>query len=375
MRVRQNCNVVNQPVSQEMGWPWTATTSEAKRASANLANACPASTSLVRLASFQIQPPFARNLQRIPTVKKLLQILQYSVREMLLIGKTATEQKVLAARALISQIRSMGPLANFRDIEFKVFSQFGEDGILQYLIMQTKVTPEERLFVEFGAEKYREANSRFLVVNDNWRGLLIDGSARNIAIIRNSPTFWTYDLTTVASFVTAENINSLIENAGFSGPLGLLSIDIDGVDYWVWKALTVVDPVIVVAEYNSVFGGNRAVTVPYDPAFRRRNAHYSDLYFGCSLKALEILGAKKGYALVGSNSAGVNAFFVRRDRLNGLQPLSASEAYVESRVRESRNTKGNFSYVSGADRARLIGHLPLTDIETGETVSVQEAVN
>jgi hypothetical protein len=102
--------------------------------------------------------------------------------------------------------------------------------------------------------------------------------------------------------------------------------------------------------------------VPYEPAFDRTVSHYSHLYWGASLKALQLLGNKKRYGLVGSNSAGNNAFFLRRDCLNGQPELSAEQAYVESRFRESRGPAGNLTYVSGRDRFNEISHLQVWDV-------------
>lgn len=298
--------------------------------------------------------------------------LYHHTRNLLTVGKSVNEAKMLAAKLLIDRNAQRESVETLADVEFKVFSQFGEDGIIQYLIRRAGVGPRERSFVEFGAETYNEANTRFLAVNDNWRGLLIDGSRRNIETIRNSPTFWMYDLTAVAAFVTAENIDELIRQAGYEGSIGLLSIDIDGNDYWVWRAIRTIDPVVVVAEYNSVFGPTRAVTIPYDAAFVRRKAHQSDLYYGCSLKALARLASEKGYALVGSNSAGNNAFFVKKERLNGLPAQSTEQAYVESRYRESVDRTGRFSFLSGAARLREIQDMPLLDLETGLTIRARE---
>jgi hypothetical protein len=205
-------------------------------------------------------------------------------------------------------------------------------------------------------------------MKDNWRGLILDGSEPSMAGVRAGELSWRHDLDAIAAFVTAENINALIEGAGISGEIGLLSIDIDGNDYWIWKAIHAVDPIIVVSEYNSVFGASRSVTVPYDPSFVRTQAHYSNLYWGCSLAALEGLAREKGYALVGSNSAGNNAFFVRRDHLNGLKPCTASEAYVESRFRESRGPDGQLTLLRGADRLKTIADMPLYDIDSGTTI-------
>lgn len=305
----------------------------------------------------------------------LLRRLYHHARNLVTVGKAVNDAKMLAAKLLIDRNAQKDSVQTLADVEFKVFSQFGEDGIIQYLVRRAAIEPREQIFVEFGAEIYNEANTRFLAANNNWRGLLIDGSKRNVERIRSGPTFWMHDLTAIAAFITAENINSLIKGAGFEGPIGLLSIDIDGNDYWVWRAIDVIDAAIVVAEYNSVFGPARAVTVPYNASFERRKAHSSDLYYGCSLKALEHLASKKGYALVGSNSAGNNAFFVKRERLNGLPARSAEQAYVESRYRESVDRAGRFSFLSGAARLKEIQDMPLLDLESGTTIKARELLD
>lgn len=251
--------------------------------------------------------------------------------------------------------------SSLRDVEFRVFSQYGDDGIIQYLLQHVDA-PES--FIEFGVETYRESNTRFLLVKDNWRGLVIDGSESNVASIRTLAEHWRHDLTAVASFITRDNINDLFSGAGFTGEVGLLSIDIDGNDYWVWDAVDVVSPVIVVAEYNSVFGPEAKVSVPYAADFTRRAAHHSHLFFGASLAALCDLAERKGYAFVGSNSNGNNAYFVRLDQLGDLPALTAAEGYVESRFRESRDASGNLTHLTGSDRFDEISHLSVHDFST-----------
>lgn len=282
----------------------------------------------------------------------------------------AEDAKIIAAQGYLLQLADRGILQNIQDAECRVFSQFGEDGIIQYLLRQLALPGHLSIFVEFGVQDYTESNTRFLLVKDNWRGLVIDGDAENIRSIHRSALSWRHDLTAVAAFIDKDNINELIAGNGVSGEIGLLSIDLDGNDYWIWEALTVVSPRLVVAEYNSVFGLDDAVSVPYDAAFRRSFAHHSNLYWGASLKALEHLARKKGYALVGSNSAGNNAFFVRSDCLGELRELSAAEAYVESRFRESRGTDGSLTFLSGADRRQPIADMPLINVITGARLSV-----
>lgn len=284
------------------------------------------------------------------------------------------EAKILAAKTLIHQIAALGDLSDVKEAEFKVFSQFGEDGILQYLIRKTGIGPELRTFVEFGVESYEEANTRFLLINDNWSGLIIDGSPDSIARVRASSIYWRNGLTAIAAFIDAENINQLIGENGYRGEIGLLSVDIDGNDYWVWDRIDVVNPVIVVAEYNSVFGSDHAITVPYDPGFVRGNAHYSHLYWGASLKALSLVADRKGYALVGCNSAGNNAFFVRRDRLNGLKELTSEAAYVESKFKESRDASGQLTFLTGKNRLEEIRTMLVHDVISGQVTSIAELV-
>lgn len=285
-------------------------------------------------------------------------------------GSAEERTLLLTGRLAAVRVKALADSAALADAEFKVFSQWGEDGIIQFLA--SRVRPLESTFVEFGTESYAESNTRFLLVNDNWRGLVIDGSERNVGFIRSDLTYWRHDLEAVAAFITADNINELIARR-FPGPeLGLLSIDIDGNDYWVWQAIEVVRPAIVVCEYNSVFGSRLPVAVPYRPDFDRTAAHYSNLYFGASLPALWRLAERKGYAFVGANTAGLNAFFVRKDRLGGLRALSAEQGYVESRYRESRDASGRLSYLRGLDRLRAIQDLPLVDLESGATRPIRE---
>jgi hypothetical protein len=115
--------------------------------------------------------------------------------------------------------------------------------------------------------------------------------------------------------------------------------------------------------------------VPYDPGFDRTVAHSSTLYFGASLRALEVLAREKGYQLVGSNSAGTNAFFVRRDVLGDVAGVDSADAWRETKVRQARDASGGLTYVSGlAAQLELIAEMPVLDIESGETQTVRRAM-
>jgi len=271
--------------------------------------------------------------------------------------------RLVEGRREIAEMIRRGPYERITDAEVAVFSQFGDDGIIQYLINLVKPLPDS--FIEIGVEDYSEANTRFLLMNNNWQGLLMDASAAGLARLRVDPLFWRHALRAERVFVTRENINEVITRSGFKGEIGLLSIDLDGNDYWVWKAINCVQPVIAIVEYNSVFGPDRAITVPYDPEFVRRQAHYSNLYFGASISGLQRLGQRLGYALVGSNSAGNNAYFVRSDRLvQPLRALAGSEAHRESRFRESRDRNGKPTYLDGPARLEPMLGLQVWDVDT-----------
>jgi hypothetical protein len=275
---------------------------------------------------------------------------------------------LLLADIRLHQLRAE-PRLQLRDWEFSIFSQWGQDGIIQYLIHRVPIA--HRTFVEFGVQDYHESSTRFLLMHDNWSGLLIDGDADNCDKIRNQHYFWRHDLTARCAFITRENINELI-GSRFSGDLGIVVIDIDGNDYWVWEALEVVSPRIVVCEYNSVFGAHHAVTVPYQPDFVRSHAHHTNLYFGASLLALCQLAARKGYTFVGCNSHGNDAFFVRNDVAQDVLPVTAHEGYTPSKFRESRNGDGRLTHLAGDERVNSIGELDILDLQLNRIRKVSE---
>ncbi|HET9404423.1 MAG TPA: hypothetical protein VFO57_07575 [Burkholderiales bacterium] len=303
--------------------------------------------------------------------RRILDALAQRIAARIRAPKGATERSLLLlGRMLALNAKSLPAGTPLAEAEFGVFSQFGEDGIIQHLLAHVPVS--SGTFVEFGVQHYVESNTRFLLLQDNWSGLVIDSSPKYIERIRADGMYWRHDLTATCAFITRDNIAALIAERFPEEELGLLSIDIDGNDYWVWEAITHVRPSIVICEYNSVLGARLAVTVPYSGDFDRAKAHYSHLYFGASLPALCRLAERKGYAFVGSNSAGVNAFFVRKDRLGGLRALSAMEGYVASKFRESRDPSGRMSHLAGMDRLRAIADLPLLDLETGNLRPIRE---
>jgi hypothetical protein len=256
--------------------------------------------------------------------------------------------------------------------EFQVFSQWNDDGLIQHLVRHVPI--ERSTFVEFGVESYRESNTRFLLQHNNWSGVIFDGGdAHRQFVYQQSEIGWRYAIDARTAFLTRETINEEFRKAGLCGDIGLLSIDVDGNDYWLWKAIDTVSPRIVICEFNSTFGPEHLITVPYSSEFSHVEAHYSRLYFGASLPALVELGKQKEHRFVGCESHGANAFFVREDVAGLLPSLAASEGWVRSRFRSSRNRAGQLTYVGDhRERLRLIADMTVETRPGGERRSIRD---
>jgi hypothetical protein len=203
---------------------------------------------------------------------------------------------------------------------FGLQSQGDEEGILLALLHAGG--GRTRRFVELGCGG-NGGNSGLLASELGWNGLMVDAREDPVAECRLR---FSSDRVTVAQhWITRENVNDIIREHGLAGEVDVLSIDIDGNDYWVWEALAEASPRVVVIEYNARFGPERAVVVPYDPAFDRRGGPKS--YFGASLSALAKLAERKGYRLVTTEPGGANAFFVRDDVATDVPAVGVRDAF------------------------------------------------
>lgn len=271
---------------------------------------------------------------------------------------------ILIARAIMSSKSWQD--RNFEQIYskgFRVFSQFDDDGIIQYLIHVLNLEKEGK-FIEFGVGDFYESNSHFLLVNNNWSGFIIDGSESNVYRIQNSPIYWKFDINAIREFVTAENVNELLNKSGFN-KINYLHVDLDGNDYWVLKSLNLekFSPDILILEYNSHFGYEREISIPYDSKFYRTDAHFSNQYFGASLLALKNLAEEKGYYFIGCNSAGNNAYFLANEHKNKVKPMEIRDGFVNAKFRDSRNENGDLTYLSRNEAFKLIKGLPVYDFQ------------
>jgi hypothetical protein len=230
----------------------------------------------------------------------------------------------VAQRALVAQWRAnvhQGmPIPTFEEAGFSVYSQSNEDGIL--LLLFTFVGTTNKTAIELSVGNPSGANTTNLIVNWSWTAGLIEGSPYQAELARrwfarNPRTADPCPPTVIEAWVTAENVNELFHASGLIGEIDLLSLDVDGIDLWLWHALEVVQPRVVVAEFSHLWGPNAAVTVPNDAGFTSdRTVDRS--YCGASLEAFVRVAAKKGYRLVGVNARVFNAFFMRNDVGDGL---------------------------------------------------------
>lgn len=209
--------------------------------------------------------------------------------------------------------------------EYQVFSQYGEDGILSEIFNRIGTT--NKYFIEFGVENGTECNTTYLLLK-GWNGLWIESNSGHVSSINNSfkKKIEEKKLALLNSFITAENIQELFKKANAPAEPDLLSIDIDGNDYYVWKAISDYRPRVIVIEYNAIFRPGDHFIVPYDSTA----VWDGSSNFGASLESYYELGLEKGYKLVGCNFSGVNAFFVREDLIsNHFEPPYTPAVHYE----------------------------------------------
>jgi hypothetical protein len=242
-------------------------------------------------------------------------------------------------------------LPNLTDVGFRVHSQTDEDGIILFLF--SVIGTANKKFVEIGTGNCVECNCANLAINFGWHGLFIDGDnmsiAEGIRFYDNHPNTRIFPPKFLSTIVDRDNVNEVIANAGFHDEIDLLSIDIDGMDYWIWDAIKSVNPRVVVIEANGKFG-MRSITVPYVSNWvYNEKAHPH--YHGASLPALTKLANKKGYRLIGTNRFGYNAFYLRADIARDLLPVVSVESCRTHPTREN-----------DASIFQAISHLPYYEV-------------
>ena len=265
---------------------------------------------------------------------------------------------------ILSSLNSQKKNTRLSDYEWKIFSQWGEDGIIDFLVSEVSIT--NNTFIEFGVENFSESNCRYLLMKSDWNGFVVDGSKKNIDKLKSSNYFWKYDLQALTAFIDVDNINEILKKSGFEKDLGILSIDIDGNDYHVLNKIDFFDPRIIICEFNPIFGYKRKITTPYDPKFFRTKGHYSNLYFGASINALISLLSKKNYTLIGTGMQGGNAFFVKNSLMTDrLKTLAENPFCFNFNWRESRDVNGKLNFLRSENRYNEIKGMKVLNIENG----------
>lgn len=268
---------------------------------------------------------------------RVLQKIRYLILSYLYRSRIVFEVNKADQIRLMRMYKEMLYPVNLKDIGFQNYSGSDEDGIILYLISILGI--KNWKIIDIGAGTPLGSNSANLIVHHGWEALLIDSSkfAKELSLNFykkipqtnvNPPKFETCK-------ATSKNINEIIKNNGFKGEIDVLSIDIDSIDYWIWESITVVDPRIVIVEYQTALGPSSSLTVPNRDDFDRFDYEINNadvVYGGASLPALVKLGQRKGYSFVGTNAKEFNAFFVRADlKPEYLQEKKVSECFITNR--------------------------------------------
>ncbi|GAC1359405.1 MAG: hypothetical protein NVS2B12_29160 [Ktedonobacteraceae bacterium] len=286
----------------------------------------------------RLDTPLMKKTQEL--VKRTGHVIAHPIRqkmEDLFVFPQSNKAAQLLLMMKYKEMKALGhPLPTLDEVEFRAYSQFGEDGILLFLLAVLGTTNKKCVEICGGGGYDNTAN---LIINHGWNGLFFDGCEKHIERGKRfygrcaDTKVWPPKL--VQAWITAENINDLLLEQGYKGEIDLLSLDMDGMDYWVWKAIECVQPRVVVLEYNAALGPDVSLSVPYKTDFTTNANSVSTLqalkrrvmntfaetpivdridhYFGASLSAFVKLGKQKGYRLVGCERYGYNAFFVRSD--------------------------------------------------------------
>lgn len=264
-------------------------------------------------------------IKQLPIVSQLLRLRRSASHFLAQSESCAGTQEIQALlKMTYKSYKTEGIKPSFHDVGFRRYSQFEEDGIL--LLIFSLIGEESRKVVEVCCGDGQQSMAANLIVNHGWQGLLFEG---DLALVKAAQSFYKRQSDCLLNqpiikqaWITAESINSLIAEGGYSGEVDLLSLDIDGNDYWVWKAIDKISPRVCVFETHNIIPSNLALTIPYDPNFRKDITDFHS----ASLLAITKLSKEKGYRLIGAHRHGFNAFFMRNDVGTDIFP----EVSVES---------------------------------------------
>tara|TARA_B100001121_G_scaffold255834_1_gene233482 strand:+ start:773 stop:1738 length:966 start_codon:yes stop_codon:yes gene_type:complete len=250
------------------------------------------------------------------------------------------------------------------EVDYKIFSQNGEDGILDYILYQLEI--QKPKFLEIGVGDYSESNTRFIFERCSSKGTIIDSLDNLEEKVKKNVLLWKGELNIINKNINSENILKILNEYDTLKQLDLFSLDIDGIDYWILEKMPQNFSKIAILEYNPLFGAELEITVPNIDNFNRTQYHYSNLCFGMSLKAAINLMEKKNFYFVGTNLFKNNAFFVSKyyPKNKFFQNLTIEDPTysVNATFRESRDIKGNLNYLSGKKKIQEISECEVVEL-------------
>ena len=276
-------------------------------------------------------------------------------------------------------------IVNLKDVEYKVFSQNGEDGILDYIIFQLCLNKPK--FLEIGVGDYSESNTKFIFDRASSKGMIIDYIENFRKKVTQKTNVWKGQLEIINKQINSKNILETINSKNFFSDLDILSLDIDGIDYWILNEFPKNFSKIVVVEYNSIFGNEKKITVPNIDKFYRTDYHYSNLCFGMSLPAAIEIMQNKNFYFLGVNLMRNNAFFVSnnfpKEKYFKNLEIEKLDKIEEANFQESRDQEGNLNFLGGEKRIKEIFDCEVinldqdlnTRIKIGEIYKINDNTN
>jgi len=269
----------------------------------------------------------------------MIKYLKYRLKNLLNFNK-----RQLGEIQLLLKRKDYSKITNIRDAEVKIFSQYGEDGIIDFLLFKLDLI-NDIVFIEIGTGDYEEANTRFLCETRNCRGLLID-KINDLKYIKKRDFFWKNDIYFCQKPISSENILKVLNSYDFNNRFNLLSLDVDGVDYWILKNIDLDRSDIAVVEYNPLFGADHSFTVPDINNFDRNN--YRKIFYGASLRAMIDLMNSKNFFFVGANKACNNAFFINKKNRHLFSNITIEnlKEYTNFKFRELKKNNPSKNKIS-----------------------------
>ena len=275
---------------------------------------------------------------------------------------------MLGTSHILNMRKNYKNISNLNEVDFKVFSQNGEDGIIDYLLFSLQI--EKPKFIEIGVGDYYESNTRFLFERSSGDGLIIDIIDNFQKRVKKNIRLWRGNLKILNRKIDSENILETLKEFNFFDNIDLFSIDVDSIDYWILEKMPKKFCKLIVAEYNPYFGSNLEISVPNDKNFDRSKYHHSNLCFGASLKSIINLLDRKSFVFLGTNLFKNNAFFVNSDFKDNLfleiPNNNELNSFTNASFRESRDINDKLTFIDPKNILNEIKKCDVVDLSNNE---------